>query len=129
MCDLSRPSGGVDLLARLACRDLDLARLRLLGDRDPQGQDSGLIGRGQVVRVERLPKEQLAAENAVTALVDDPLSAVGLWGLALGMDGHHVLLDREIDRVRADAWKIQVDYEMTVLAVSRHRHHRWTCAG
>src|SRR5688572_8399550 len=72
-----RPSG-VDGLAVLVAVDVDgqPAGLRLLGHRDPQRQHAGGVVGVDVVGVERLPEEQLAAEGALRALGDEHLDLV-----------------------------------------------------
>src|SRR5689334_528275 len=44
--------------------DLDLARLGLLGDRDGQAQDAGVVGRLDPVEVEVVAEHELTAEPA-----------------------------------------------------------------
>src|SRR4051794_13875107 len=60
-----RTSGRVDLLGfRGVLADLDPPGLGPLGDRDPQGQHAGVISGLDVVGVQALAEEQLAAEHA-----------------------------------------------------------------
>src|SRR3954463_10514386 len=58
----SGPRGSrVDLLLlALGGADLDLPRLGLLGDRDPQGQHARVVAGGDVLGVEGVAEEQLA---------------------------------------------------------------------
>src|SRR6185312_16613179 len=61
----SRRRSGVDLAdARVRVGDLDPARLRLLRDRDPQGQHARVVRGGDLLGVQRVTEEQLAGEHA-----------------------------------------------------------------
>ncbi len=57
--------------------DLDLAGLGLLGDGDGQGQHTILVGGAEVVTVEALAEEQLAAELTLGPFGDLDLIALG----------------------------------------------------
>src|SRR5215212_7433158 len=92
------------LLLALGGADCDLPRLRLLGDRDPQGQDAGVVTGGDVLGVERLTEEQLAGEHTERALGNLHLDVVALHGgPAFGLDRQDVALHVQVDGVRRHA--------------------------
>src|SRR5687767_6687553 len=55
-----RPGSGVDLLARARATHTDPTRLRLVGDRDAQGQHPDVVVGLQLVRIQGLAEEHLA---------------------------------------------------------------------
>src|SRR4051794_38086800 len=89
------------LLLTLGRADFDLPRLRLLGDRYPQGQDAGVVTGGVVLGAERLTEEQLAGEHTERALDHLHLDVVARHrGPAFGLDGQDAALHVELDRLR-----------------------------
>src|SRR4051812_14690205 len=102
--------------------DLHLARLGLLGDRDDDGQHAVLVTGLHTLGVEALAEKQLPAEVALRSLRRHHLLVLARLPLALGAHREHVLLDRQVDRRRIDAGKIEVDDELIALAVRVHRH-------
>ena len=81
------PSGGIrgGPFHRTLATDLDLARLGLLGDRDPEPQHAGLVCRLYTVQVEVVTEHQLPAEVTPGAFGRQSLGVVVATG-ALGLD-------------------------------------------
>src|SRR3954447_13765245 len=113
------------LLLALGGADLDLPRLRLLGDRDPQRQDTGVVAGGDVAGVERLTEEQLAGEHTDWALGNLQLDVVARHrGTAFGLDGHDVALHVQLDGVRRYAREVERHHELVTDAIRVHGHRR-----
>src|SRR5579863_5409662 len=105
------PLGGDGLLG-VAAGDLDVAGLGRLVHRDGQGEHAGRVVGGDVVGVQSLAEEDLPGEGAVGPFRHDHLGAVGPHRGALGADGEHVLLDRQVDGAGVDAGQVQADVEV-----------------
>src|SRR4051812_42204941 len=78
-----RQRGGrlrLDLVQLALAFDLDLPRLCLLGNRDPQCQDAKVVVGLDVLRVQGVAENELAAEDAAWPLGDHQFN-VGLGGL------------------------------------------------
>src|SRR5689334_22196191 len=61
----------------LSGADGDLARLRRLGDGNPQGQHAGVVAGYQLAGVERVTEQELPGEDPGRAFVDGHFRAVG----------------------------------------------------
>src|SRR6185295_15448390 len=91
-------------------RDLDLARLELLGLGDIQAQDAVLERGGRLVRLEAVRQSHRAAEAAPPDLLEDVAALLGgslVRGLA--RDGHRAVLDRDVDVIGPDARQRRLD--------------------
>ena len=78
------------------------------------------------VGVERLAQEELPAERSVRSLSDDELDTLSLGASTLGVDGEHVLFDRQVDGLRVDPGQIELNHERFTVAVGVDRHGRWS---
>ena len=77
-----------------------------------------------VVRVEGLTQEQLAGEGAPRALRHDDLVSLAHGAAALRLQGEHVLLHRELDRLGIDAGDVELDDEAVSTPVGVDWHAR-----
>src|SRR5919198_1522410 len=93
------------------------------GPRGPERSAVGVAGR-DVIGVEALPEEQLAAEAALGPLARHHL--IALLGLPAPLGAHRedVLLDREIDGVGVDPGEVELHHELLPVAVGVHGHDR-----
>jgi hypothetical protein len=109
-------------------RDLDLPRLRPLGDRDPQPQDTGVVVGRYLVQVEVVPEHELAAEQAGGPLGSQHLALAAAWR-PFGLDGQHVPLDVDVQGLGLDAGQVELDQERVAVSPGIHRHHGRTRRG
>src|SRR5690349_16127108 len=108
-------------LLRFGRRDLDPAGLGPLGDRDDQAEYAGVVGRLDLLEVEVVPEDQLAAERAAGSFAGQDLPVpAGNW--ALGLDGQHVPFDIEVDALLGYAGQVELDDEPVSLPPRVHRH-------
>src|SRR5262245_28997147 len=85
---------GADLeRLRRADADLDPAGLGLLGHRDGDGEDAGVVAGLEAVAVERLAERDLAGHRALGPLTYQDGGTLGRLPVALGADGEDVALD------------------------------------
>src|SRR5215212_5117620 len=106
------------LLLALGGADFDLPRLRLLGDRDPQGQDARVVTGRDVLGVERLTEEQLAGKHTERPLGHLHLDVVARRrGSAFRLDGQDVALHVQLDGVRRHARQVEHHHELVPGAV------------
>src|SRR5918999_670026 len=110
-----------DRLCGLAGTDLYLLGLGRLGDRHHNREDPVLVGRFEVVGVERVAQEDLAHEIAHGTLGGQDLDPVLGLDVALRLDRQDVVRDGEVDRVRVDAGKVEGNDELVTLAVGVDR--------
>jgi hypothetical protein len=83
--------------------DLDLARLGLFGDGDGEGEHTVFVAGAEVVTVEALAEEQLAAEVALGPFGDLDLIALGADPVARRPHGEQILLHGQLDEAGIDA--------------------------
>src|SRR5581483_9392796 len=93
------------------------------GNGDLQGQDAGVVAGSDVLGVEVVAEDQLAAEHTARPLGGDQLGVAGS-GRSLGPAGDHVAFDVQIDRVGVDAGQVELDMEGVAVAPRIHRHDR-----
>src|SRR5690606_3897415 len=115
-----------DLLALPSAGDGDLARFRLFGDGDAHGQHARVVARLHPVDVERVPEEQLPGERPTWTFPDLDVVAVAVVRFALGLDGEHVALDVQVDRVGRDTRQVELDDVLVPGTVGVHRHRGGT---
>jgi hypothetical protein len=92
--------------------DLDLAGFGLLGYGDGDGEHTVVVDGVDVVTVQALAQEQLAAELAVAPLRDEDLVALFSRRRAGGPHGEDILLHGQFDRARISAGQVQIDLEL-----------------
>jgi hypothetical protein len=109
--------GGFELLRRAADGDLHPLGLGRFGHRHRYGENAVVVGGVNVIGVQAVAKEQLAAERPVWSLGDDPLLTLCLRGLPLGVHRQDVLLDRQIDRRGIDTRQVEPNDEPLAVAV------------
>src|SRR4029079_1716259 len=81
------PCSGVDGVLVIALTgDGDLPRLGPLGDRDVQGQHPRVVAGGNVLGIEVVAENQLAAEHAPRTFGGDQFGVAGARG-TFGLDG------------------------------------------
>ena len=83
--------------------DLDLAGLGLFGDGDGQGEHTIFVGGAEVVTVEALSEEQLAAELALGPFGDLDLIALSADPAPRRPHGEEILLHGQVDEAGIDA--------------------------
>jgi hypothetical protein len=110
------------LPAAVADGDRDAARLGGLEHRHADGEHAVVVAGLEVVGVQSLTEEDLAAEHALRPLADDQLlRRRAVEGPARG-DARHVLLDRQLHRGGVHAGKVEVDVQVVALPIGVHRH-------
>src|SRR3712207_6230767 len=83
-----------------------------------------LVGGLQLVGVEGVAEEQLPAEGAHRPFGDHGLDALLLLALPLRLDGQHVALHGQVDRLGVDAGEVEVDVEPVAVAFRIDVHDR-----
>src|SRR3954453_19826683 len=90
--------------------NFDLARLRLLRDRNRQPQDPAVVAGLDAVQIQVVAQDQLSAEPATRSLGGEYLP-VPVSRYPLGADSEHVALDVEVDGLGRDAGQVELDDE------------------
>src|SRR3954447_4273491 len=104
--------------------DGDLARLALLGLRDPDLEHAAVELRGHRLGVDPLRQRERAGERAEGALhAVEALLAVLVLGLALAGDGQRAVLELDVDVVLAHAGEIGAEDEVLGGLDEVHRRH------
>ena len=100
-----RSPDGFDHIACVG--DLDLAGLGLLGDGDGEREHAVFVGGADVVTVQALAEEQLAAELALGPFRDLDLIALGADPGARRPHGEEILLHGQLDEAGIDAGQVE----------------------
>src|SRR5580693_2349810 len=103
---LARSGGELRLVVRLAdlnLADLDLARLRLLQDRDPDLEDAVGVAGLDRLGVQALRQPHPAGERAHGALAHEELVVLGPLLLPLPADGQDPAVHGDLDLLGVDA--------------------------
>src|SRR3954464_11403075 len=104
--------------------DGDLARLALLGLRDPDLEHAAVEPGGHRLGVDPLRQRQRAREAAEGALhAVEALVAVLVLGLALARDGERAVLELDVDVVLAHAGEIGAEDEVVAGLDEVHGRH------
>jgi hypothetical protein len=107
----------------------DLARLRLLGDRDHDAQDAVLVAGRDVRAVDALAEREATQERPGGPLAGDPGHAVLRGSRSLGPDAQQPAVHVDVDGRGVDPRQVGVQHVAVGVTGEIHRHEPRTRVG